>query len=176
MAFVRELMQGAAIVAAATALFLVAFAVHVALWRGSDLRRSGSTLVPLFAGSIVLECLLLAVPAARAGVPAAALVLAALLALQIAACYVISYPAMQANSPSLEMTRQLSRAGSAGLAPAELYARLSEPSLVSDRIDDLLGDGLAIEADGRYRCTPKGAALARALAAWKALLGEAKGG
>jgi hypothetical protein len=101
---------------------------------------------------------------------------AAILALEISACYVISYPAMQAESPSLVMADQLSSAGTNGLTPAELYGRLREVSLVSERIDDLLSDGLAVESGATVACTWKGAFLARAFTVWKTLLGEPKGG
>jgi hypothetical protein len=170
--------QGVLLIGGATLLFALAFAVHVAVWRRSRATPSAFALVAVLGASILMPCLAAAVAAARGGFPLAVAQIAvvAALALELAACYVISYPALQATSPSLEIARQLARAGEQGLAPAQLYARLSEASLVGDRIDDLLQDGLALERDGRIVCTRRGATLARIYVFWKAVLGEPKGG
>ena len=168
-----ELGHGVLLIAAASVILLIALAVHVAVWRMSAATPSGLILIALLTGVVAAQC---AFVAAFTAVPWPTLIVVTALALQTAACYVISYPALQAHSPSLEIARHLAAAGPGGITPAELYARLSEESLVRDRIHDLLRDALAVERDGRLQCTVRGALLARAFSAWKGLLREPNGG
>ncbi len=172
-----DILDGLEVVGVAVALFAMAFIVHVVVWRTRRPIPSSGALISLFIAVIAAEGLALAAGSAIDLVPfsAGSVVIAVAQALQLAACYVISYPAMQANSPSLVMSRELSAACSRGLARAELYARLSEAALVSERIDDLLRDALVVGND-LLTCTTRGAVLARAAGAWKKFLGEPKGG
>jgi hypothetical protein len=163
--------QGVLLTGGALIVFSLACLLHVAVWRRATSIPPASTLVSLLSVAILVQCALAAFV-----MPWPDLVVITALALQFAACYVISYPAMQAHSPSLEIARHLSAAGASGISRADLYARLSEASLVSDRIDDLIRDAMASEQGGRLRCTARGALLARVFGRWKALLGEPKGG
>ena len=167
-----SLVQGVLLAGLALLVFALACALHVVVWRLSSATPSGLTLIALLTAAVLVQCVLAGF--ITASWPTTVVVTA--LALQFAACYAISYPAMQAHSPSLEIARHLAAAGAGGITRAELYARLSEASLVRDRIDDLVRDGLATEQDGRLQCTGRGALLARVFAYWKALLREPKGG
>jgi hypothetical protein len=166
------LVHGVLLVASATVVVALACALHVVVWRLSPSTPSGLALIALLTGAVLAQCLL----AGLLWGSWTTIVVITALALQFAACYVISYPAMQAHSPSLEIARHLAAAGPGGIARAELYARLSEASLVRDRIDDLVNDGLARERDGQLECTARGATLARVFAGWKRLLREPRGG
>ena len=164
-------LRGVLLVSGALIVFFLACLLHVVVWRRAASVPPAATLVGLLTVAIVVECALAALL-----MPWPDLVVMTALALQFAACYVISYPAMQAHSPSLEIARHLSAAGAAGITRADLYSRLSEASLVRDRIDDLVRDAMASEECGRLSCTARGALLARIFAGWKTLLGEPKGG
>jgi hypothetical protein len=166
------LLQGALLVGIAVLFFAVACAIHVVVWRLSPATPSGLALI------VLLTAVVLAQSLASAWIVASwpTLVVATALALELAACYVISYPAMQAHSPSLEIARHLAAAGPGGISRADLYSRLDEAQLVKERIEDLLRDGLATERDGRLTCSARGALLARVFAGWKLLLREPKGG
>ena len=163
--------RGVLLVAGALLVFSLACLVHVVVWRRATSIPPASTLVGLLTVAILVQCAIAAFL-----MPLPDLVVMTALALQFAACYVISYPAMQAHSPSLEIARDLAAAGTSGITRADLYARLSEASLVRDRIDDLIRDAMATEEGGRLRCTSRGALLARVFGGWKTLLGEPKGG
>jgi hypothetical protein len=167
-----SLMHGVLLTSIALVLFALACVLHVVVWRLSSFTPSGLTLIVLLTAAVLVQ-------GALAGFTNASwpsIVVVTALALQFAACYAISYPAMQAHSPSLEIARHLAAAGSGGMTRAELYARLSEASLVRERIDDLVSDGLASDQAGRLQCTVRGALLARVFGGWKALLREPKGG
>jgi hypothetical protein len=163
--------QGVVLVGGALLVFSLACLLHVVVWRRAASIPPASTLVGLLTIAIFVQCAIAAFLMSWAD-----LVVMTALALQFAACYVISYPAMQAHSPSLEIARHLSAAGSSGITRADLYAHLSAASLVSDRIDDLIRDAMAREQGGRLRCTARGVLLARVFGGWKALLREPKGG
>jgi len=165
------LLRGVLLVGGALVVFSLACLLHVVVWRRATSIPPASTLVGLLTIAILLQCAIAALL-----MPWPDLVVMTVLALQFAACYVISYPAMQAHSPSLEIARHLSAAGARGITRADLYSRLSEASLVRERIDDLIRDAMASEQGGRLRCTARGALLARVFGGWKALLREPKGG
>jgi hypothetical protein len=174
----HDLANGFFPVALAVLFFVVAFAVHVVLWRAFSALPSNSTLVALLVAVILGECLIgvLAVSSWTMHLGVDSVAVAGVLALQLAACYVMTYPAMQANSPTLEMAHQLSAAGPGGLTRDELYRLMPERSLVLDRVDDLVTGHLAVEHEDRLCCTASGVALAQVFTAWKAILGEGKGG
>ena len=165
-----SIVQGVLLASIAFVVFALAGALHVVVWRLSSSTPSGLTLIVLLTAAVLGQCVL----AALMWNAWPEIVVVGALALQFAACYVISYPAMQAHSPSLEIARHLAAAG--GITRAQLYGRLSEASLVRERIDDLLSDGLASQCDGRLQCTARGTLLARVFGSWKTLLGEPKGG
>jgi hypothetical protein len=176
--FLQAAAGGLMLVLVALAQFAVAFGAHVLAWRLSDPKPSSVSLVSLFAAAVLAQSAALGA-AALGGLVSlgpASIVVAGLTALAVSASYVMSFPAIQAHSPTVDIVQCLRRQGEAGLSADELYARLDERSLVSDRIDDVVHDGLATAVDGLLRPTARGRLLATIFTAWKALLGEAKGG
>lgn len=97
-------------------------------------------------------------------------------ALAVACVYVMNYPAVEVESPTLVMIELFARAGRNGLSRDELYLALGNDFLVAPRVEDLLREGLAIEADGKCRLTQKGAKLEHVFGVWRRLLGAGLGG
>ena len=94
----------------------------------------------------------------------------------LAVAYILSYPAMEASSPSLAITYNIAKASKAGLAKAELYKILTDETLVVARINDLVSDGLIYVESQRYFLTSKGLFLARLFVGFRKLLNLPKGG
>ncbi|OGX29900.1 MAG: hypothetical protein A3F87_03490 [Omnitrophica WOR_2 bacterium RIFCSPLOWO2_12_FULL_51_24] len=94
----------------------------------------------------------------------------------LAAAYIVSYPAMEADSPSLVIVRDIARAGRSGLDKSELYKTMSDEILVVARIDDLLADDLIRMDSGKYLLTAKGRFLSGVFVRFRRLLNAPKGG
>lgn len=94
----------------------------------------------------------------------------------LAFAYIVSYPAMEADSPSLAITYNIAKASKDGLAKAELYKIMTDEILVVTRINDLLSDGLICLESKRYFLTSKGLFLARVFVGFRELLNLPKGG
>ncbi len=168
---------------ASAILFLVPFAVHVVWWRIRWPQATASIVIRLFVfGVPICAAILIAAesldPAWRSLLPEGASHWAEsiLLALAVAAAYVMSYPPVEVDSPTLVIIRVIAAAGKAGLDKNELYRLLDDEALVVPRILDLLREGLASEAGGRYALTRKGSGLAGFFAGWRKFLRAGKGG
>lgn len=70
--------------------------------------------------------------------------------------YIISYSAIEADSPSLIIIRRIHKAGLTGLPLNGLKEELNDQVLVVPRIHDLARDGLIFCEEGKYRLTRKG--------------------
>lgn len=73
--------------------------------------------------------------------------------------YLMTYPAVQAISPSLEMLLYIAKSPE-GLTEEELVERFNIKNLVEDRLSDLEEENLAYEKEGQMILTSKGNMLA----------------
>ena len=164
-------------------LALFGFVLHLARWRIARPPSSGRALVVtllsgIFGGLALLIALSWAAPGLAALLPDGPLALghALLLALALAAAYVMTYPAIEVESPTLTIIQAIARHGPEGLARDRLFVELNDSVLVAPRIQDLLDENLATREGGRYRLTGKGRTLARIFVTWRTILGAPKGG
>jgi hypothetical protein len=167
----------------AAGLFFFAFAFHVALWRVARPRATGQVLILLLVACICGGACLLA--ACEAFLPELTTLLpprlsdwvqAVVTALAVACVYVMNYPAVEVESPTLVMIDLVAKAEPNGLTRDDLYQAIGDDFLVMPRIVDLLDERLAIEAEGQCRLTAKGIRLARIFTGWRRLLRAGIGG
>ncbi len=162
------------------ALVGLAFLVHVAWWRLCLPRRQTRALLLIFLGCGAGALLGLRLLGPRDGVPwprtAADYVQIGLLVLAFAAAYVITYSAVEADSPTLVLVRVIAAAGPEGLPEADLYEKASDDVLVTPRVADLVRDGMLQLDGGRYHLTGKGRRFVRIFICYRWLLGAGKGG
>jgi hypothetical protein len=171
------------VLASGLALAAFAFLVHLVRWRVAPPKRTGRALIVTlvgavfggFAGLLVLAGVL---PQLGELIPAGpvAWLHALLLALALCAAYVMTYPALEVESPTLVIVQAIARRGAEGIARRDLFEQLNDSVLLGPRVQDLLDEGLATCADGRYQPTAKGRTLARVFTLWRALLGASRGG
>jgi hypothetical protein len=162
-------------------LFLLAFAAHVVWWRHGRPRRSGQTLIYLLVAVIVLGWLAAILAAwisdfASLLGDAFALLQALLLALALAAAYVMTYPALEVESPILVIIEEIAQRGPKGVEADEFHRRLGDSVLVTPRLQDLVDEGLVVRKGDRYTPTAKGISLARVFIGWRKILGAGIGG
>lgn len=161
----------------------LAFLLHLIWWRIRIPKYQTRTLLFVFFGVLAAALMGLAL-AARLLRPTAAplpagiseYVQIALFVIAFTLAYVITYSALEADSPSLVMIRAVAHAGAAGLRQAEFHAWLSDDRLVTPRIQDLIRDHLVILDGDRYRLTAKGRRFIAIFILFRALLGAGKGG
>jgi hypothetical protein len=68
-----------------------------------------------------------------------------------ALCYVITYSAMEGDSPTLSLTRHLHRKGGAGISHEEVEEFFRQRPFVRARVKALVTDNIFIEESGGYR-------------------------
>ena len=90
--------------------------------------------------------------------------------------YLITYSAIEADSPSLLIVRKILEAGSFGLSKKSLEDELDNSVLIEPRINDLLRDKMAELHEGKYRLKMKGLLLARLFTFYRNMLKVGKGG
>ena len=90
--------------------------------------------------------------------------------------YILSYPAMEADSPSLAILNNIAKASKDGLAKVELYKVMTDEVVVVARINDLLNDGLVYVESNKYFLTSQGLFLASVFVGFRKLLNLPKGG
>lgn len=69
-------------------------------------------------------------------------------------CYVITYSAMEGDSPTLSLTRHLHRRGDKGVSHEEIEDFFRQRPFVGARVKALVTDNVFIEEEGGYRLSP----------------------
>lgn len=90
--------------------------------------------------------------------------------------YMITYSAIEVDSPTLVITILIANTGSAGMEKKQFYEAMTNEVLVKPRIEDLLTDKMADCKADRYFLTAKGVLLARLFIFFRSLLKMPKGG
>lgn len=152
-----------------TLTFFAALAVHLIVWRVRFPRRNRIfILVNIFFWTLVAGIIMLRNFSGYADY--------IVLYGSLAAAYIVSYPAMEADSPSLAIVSNIAKAGRSGLDKSELYKVMTDETQVVARIDDLLDDGLVRADSDRYTLTSKGLFLANVFGRFRNLLKAPRGG
>ncbi len=129
------------------AVFVLALIVHFILWRVRMPRHHTSALLIIFAVVFALAIPLLL--GAAPGWPDRLRI--ALLYLAASLCYVITYSAIEGDSPTLSLMRLLAQKGDTGLPAAEVDHFLARRPFVKARLAALILSGRVREEGGRYR-------------------------
>ena len=164
-------------------LFLFAFAVHVVVWRLHLPKRQMKVLLYIFGGVLIVGLLIIKYSSIvaenyPANVPSdffeylhivflyGALVLA----------YLVTYSAVEVDSPSLVMVTLIADAGFQGIAKDDFEQKMGDDILVVPRLRDLVSDKMVFIKNGTYILTAKGILLARIFIFYRKLLRASKGG
>lgn len=158
-------------------LFACCLAAHAVLWRWRRPRREVTALLLLF---LAAPSLLLAphglgevwrrIPG-LAGVRPTEAWATLVLCLAFGAAYVASYPAVQAQSPSLAALLAVASSPSRTLRRGALREALAATPLVAPRIEELVAWGWLRREEGALCLTRRGRAVLLPFLALRALLG-----
>lgn len=163
-------------------VFFSFFAAHVAVWKiRLPARQTKTLLLILFAGLASSLAAFAAFPGlALLSVPVprgyAELTAVGLYVTSFILAYMITYSAVEADSPTLVMMKAIAEAGAAGITREDFFSAMNDSVLVEPRLRDLLTDKMAVLSSGKYVLTRKGRLFASIFTAYRALLGLGKGG
>lgn len=157
--------------------FIIAFILHLLVWRIRLPKRQVKTLLLMFFITLAAACLALGNAAPSFEIFGASppdnlweYLHICLLFVSLTLAYMITYSALEADSPSLVMVMAISNAGPEGLDKKRFGEMMSDETLVIPRVKDLLLDQMAYMDGDRYRLTPKGALMARMFILWRRLI------
>lgn len=163
--------------------FLLSFMIHLVVWKVHIPKRQTNALLYIFFGTsmIVLPALWnTSFLISKFGLLTPMNILEVLhifiFSTSMVFAYVITYSAIEADSPSLVMIVAIATAGPAGLDKTEFERMMNDEILIKPRIRDIVVDGMAYIDGGTYKLTPKGAFIARIFMFSRKLLKASKGG
>lgn len=166
------------------ALILVAFLIHLCVWKIYLPKNQKRALLFIFFGTLLAGAIVLRKFSAEDlrlfGIPApqspydyirlSAMFISLLLA------YMVTYSAIEVDSPSLLQILIIAKAGKVGLEEKEFRRLMSDELLVKPRIKDLVDDKLVYLENGKYKLAKNGALVARIFIFYRSLLKLGKGG
>lgn len=140
------------------AAWLLAFVLHLTLWRWRLPKAQLKALLVIFA--VVWAVVALPVLAGFVGNGSLAagwlvgFLYFCLIYWSAAFCYMITYSAMEGDSPTLSLTRHLHRRGEEGVSHEEIEDFFRQRPFVGARVKALVTDDIFVEEEGGYRLSP----------------------
>lgn len=164
-------------------LFCVAFLLHVLIWKIRLPKRQTRTLLQIFFGTLLVGLFtlwsakfILQIEVSMPGNCSEYLHIA-LFVTSLTLAYMITYSALEADSPSLVMVMRIAKAGTDGLEKTRFNQLMTDDILIIPRIQDLLRDKMVYVKGGKYKLTAKGVLFARIFMIYRQLLNvHRKGG
>ena len=164
-------------------LFTLALIIHFIIWRLSLPKKNHTvSLLEIFFGVLIAGIFLSRIYSSVSflgvslpqGLSEYLLISFSYTALTLA--YIVSYSAIEVDSPSLLMVLYISQSASRGLSKEKIEKIMTDDFLVKPRIDDLVKDKMLFFDKGLYKIASKGALLANIFIFYRKLLNAPKGG
>ena len=157
--------------------FSICLCLHILIWRWWCPRRRVVVLLSLFIilpllfiiGYIVLECLE-CLPSIMP-FTLAEWSMIYLLHFALSFAYILSYPAIEAVSPSLAISLMVGDSNPQGMLHEDLLHVFGDEIVLEPRIQDLIEAGLIIETNGYFTVTSRGITFVKCFILLRRLLG-----
>jgi hypothetical protein len=167
----------------ASSLFGISFLSHVIVWRIHLPKRQGKVVGLLFFGFLCGGSLLfwkhgmdLSVFGLHPPSDLAQFLQFWLYYISLTLAYMITYSAVEADSPSLIIIMKIAERGSSGVSKENLARLINDEILMEPRLEDLLKDKMAELCEGKYRLRAKGMIMAHVFRFYRNIMGANKGG
>ncbi|MFA4854638.1 MAG: hypothetical protein WC616_04725 [Candidatus Omnitrophota bacterium] len=154
-------------------LFVIALLLHLAVWRLRYPRNPIKTLILLFGAVILFGIIFLVLYASYTLFNSLHIVL---LFSSLFICYLFTYSAIEADSPSLVIVSRIAKAGKEGLSSESIKESLGDDLLIEPRIKDLVEARLVYLTGPAYKINRKGRFLLLPFVGFRNFLGLGKGG
>jgi hypothetical protein len=132
---------------------LVAWLLHLALWRVCLPKAQLKTLLMIFL-SVWVAAVVALYLSETTFFGVLGFLYFSLIYWSAALCYVITYSAMEGDSPTLSLTRHLHRRGEKGVSHEEIEDFFRQRPFVGARVKALVTDDIFVEEEGGYRLSP----------------------
>jgi hypothetical protein len=153
-------------------LFVAALGLHLLVWKIRLPRFQTKTLLLLFALVLGVRLVLLAIwPMSWPE-----LTHVCLYYVSLSLCYVITYSAFEADSPTLSLIRHAHEVAAQGMSPEEVHVFMEKRPFVKARLAALTHDGLLREESGRYFAAGQGSVFFRVVLLFRKLYGTIEEG
>jgi hypothetical protein len=158
-------------------LIFIAFLIHLGIWKIHLPKRQTLALLRIFFGTyffsipifeFMVRTKILGQPFLPLNVIEYAHIFLFFTSFTLA--YIITYSALEVDSPSLLIVKFIAEAEPAGLEQDVLSAKLTDEILILPRINDLILDKMAIWEGTKLHLTPKGKWFAKTIMAYRTLL------
>lgn len=150
------------------ALFTAAFLIHFTIWKIHLPTHQKSILLVIFItfllGGVVVLFLLKGSVVILGIMPPQTLpeyLQLCIFFVSLGLAYMVTYSALEADSPSLVMVMSIAKTKKDGLEENIFKQKINDEKLLIPRIHDLVSEKLAYIEEGKYRLTPKGLMFAR---------------
>jgi hypothetical protein len=152
-------------------LFVLALVIHLVWWRIRLPRWQSAALLAIFAMTATVGSTAICVLDLFPGeLLLPRLLLAVMLFGSYAVVYVILFSALEADSPTLTLIGIIAAAGDRGIHRSKLMQAMEQHSYVRLRIDQMITDGMAVEAESRVRLAAQGLWLSLLVILYRRLL------
>lgn len=166
------------------ALVVTAFLLHISIWKISQPTHQKSILIAIFSLTLASGLFILFYFRKHVGLLGIKAPQEIFEYLQICIFYIsvnlaymVTYSALEADSPSLVMIMTIAKAGETGLDKRAFEEKINDDILIMPRLNDILSEKLAYLDNGIYRLTPKGRLIAYIFIAYRKIIKrEKKGG
>ncbi|MBI5970585.1 MAG: hypothetical protein HY884_05475 [Deltaproteobacteria bacterium] len=167
-------------------MFLLCLCIHVAVWRNRYPKNRPAALLFIFIVLPVIAASMLAALSRFAvfmpfdvgtwGIPLIEFTGAYLLHFSLSAAYIMSYPAVEAVSPSLMLALIIGGSNERGVSIEELISTFDGKFLLEPRIKDLKDAGMVSESKGLLSLTRRGKSFVTPFIVLRRALGLPIGG
>ncbi len=166
-----------------SALFVLAFFIHLVLWKVKLPKRQTKAILQIFFAVLFVGILVLwnlpDSPIIWGITPPVSLrgyIQISLFFISLTLAYIITYSAIEADSPSLVIVTAIEKAGSSGLDKKHFNELMTDEILIKPRLKDILLNKMA-EMDGdKYVLTPKGTLFARIFVFYRTIMNVSRKG
>ena len=166
-----------------TIIFCLALSIHLVVWKIRIPKGQTKTLLKIFFGTLFV-CLIVVWVASKTIINLNSLLLKQsseylhifIYFTSIALAYIVTYSAVEVDSPSLVIVMNLAKSRKEGLDKEKLKQLINDDLLVKPRIRDLVDDKMANFNSGKYKLTARGLFLIRMFIFYRKLLNAGKGG
>ena len=164
-------------------LILTALLIHFIIWRIRLPQNQTKALLKIFFGTLMIGTLVLwkfpdYVVFFGIATPAEIYeyIQLSFFFVSLTLAYIVTYSAIEVDSPSLVIVMDIAQAGRAGLDKKSLKQKLNDDLLVVPRVRDLITGRLAYLDGKTYKLTGKGIFIARIFIAYRRLLRKTQKG